>query len=110
MTWSVRQTLTSLTTEQTLNDVQLHTFLLEAESILISHHLTPITTEADGLESLTPNHLLKSYHTGNLPPSLPSDKNWFAERRWKNVQCLADQIWRRWSGEYLKTIVARQMV
>ena len=105
---SVRRILTALMTEQTLDDDQLHTFLLEAESILNSRPLTPITTDADGLEPLTPNHLLKLCPTGNFPPSLPSDEHCCTKRRWKNVQYLADQFWKRWSREYLKTIIARQ--
>ena len=105
---SVRRILTSLMTERTLDDDQLYTFLLDAESILNSRPLTPITTDADGLEPLTPNHLLKLCPTGNLPLSLPSDENCCLKRRWKHVQCLADQFWRRWSREYLKTIIARQ--
>ena len=73
-----------------------------------SRPLTPITTDVDGLEPLTPNHLLKLCPTGNLPPSLPSDENCCPKRRWKHVQYLADQFWRKWSREYLKTIIARQ--
>ena len=71
---SVRRILTLLMKERTLDDDQLHTFLLEAESILNSRPLTPITTDADGLEPLTPNHLLKLCPTGNFPLSLPSDR------------------------------------
>ena len=89
---SVRRILTALTTKQNLDDDRLHTFLLKADCLLNSRPLTPITTEADGLESLTPYHLLKSCPAGNLPPSLPSDNNCFAKKRWKYVQYLADQF------------------
>ena len=81
---------------------------MEAESILNSCPLTAITTDADGSEPLTPNHLLKLCPTGNFPPSLPFDENCCPKRCWKQVQYLADQFWRRWSQEYLKTIIARQ--
>ena len=64
--------------ERTLDDDHLHIFLLEAESILNSRFLTLITTEADGLKQLTPDHLLKLCPTGNLPLFLPSDKDCYA--------------------------------
>ena len=102
---SVSQTNFNFIDDGTLDDDQLHTFLLEAESILNSRPLTPITTDADGSEPLTPNHLLKLCPTGNFPPSLPSDENCCPRRRWKHVQYLADQFWRRWSREYLKTML-----
>ena len=76
--WSVRQILTSLTTEKTLNNDQLHTFLLEAKSILNFQPSTSIITNAYDLEPLTPNHLLNWCPTSNLLPSLPSNKNCFA--------------------------------
>ena len=78
---SLRRILTSLMTEQTLDDNQLHIFLLEAESILNSCPLTPITTDADGLEPLMLNHFLKLCPTGNFPSSLSSDKNCCPKRR-----------------------------
>ena len=64
---SVRRILTLLMTERTLDDDQPHIFLLEAESILNSRPLNPITTDADGLKPLTSNHRLKLCPTGNFP-------------------------------------------
>ena len=51
---SVRRIVTSLTANRTLNDDQLHTFLLEAEAILNSRPLTPVTIDPEGAEPLTP--------------------------------------------------------
>ena len=105
---SVRRILVSLTEERTLNEDQLHTFLLEAESILNSRPLIPVTTEADSQEPLTPNHLLKLHPSGNLPPCITSKSDCYAKQRWRHVQYLANQFWTRWSREYLKTLISRQ--
>ena len=105
---SVRRILTSLTANRTLNDDQLHTFLLEAEAILNSRPLTPVTIDPEGAEPLTPYHLLKLNPTGNLPPTITDGKDCYSKRRWCHVQFLADRFWSRWSKEYLRTIISRQ--
>ena len=105
---SVRRILLSLASERTLTDDQLHTLLLETESILNSRPLIPVTMDDDNATPLTPDHLLKLNSACNLPPTLTDKKDCFVRRRWKYVQYLADQFWRRWSREYLKTIISRQ--
>ena len=105
---SVRRILTSLAGEKVLSDDQLHTFLLEVEAILNERPLTPVTLDPDNANPLTPNHLLKLHPTSTLPPTLSHPKDSFAKRRWRHVQLLADQFWKRWSKEYLHTIISRQ--
>lgn len=105
---SVRRILTSLSGERTLTEDQLHTLLLEAESILNSRPLTPVTLDVDHQTPLTPNHMLKLHPTVDLPPLLTSESDCYAKCRWRHVQYLADQFWLRWSREYLRTIIARQ--
>ena len=92
---SVRQILTLLTADRTLNDDQLHTFLLEAEAILNSRPLTPVTIDPEGAKPLTPNHLLKLNLTGNLPPTITDGKDCYSKRHWRHVQFLAVRFWSR---------------
>ena len=105
---SVKRILKLLVGERVLTDDQLHTFLLEVEAILNSRPLTPVTLDPDNREPLTPNHLLKLCPTSQLPPALSNAEDFFAKKRWRHVQYLADQFWKRWSREYLRTIISRQ--
>ena len=105
---SVRRILISLTSQRNLSDDQLHTFLLEAESILNSRPLSPVILDIDEQKPLTPNHLLKLHPTQELPPVLTSKEDCYAKCRWLYVQFLADQFWRRFSSEYFRMIISRQ--
>ena len=105
---SVRRLLLSLSNERTLTDDQLHTLMLEAEAILNARPLTPVKLDCDGMTPLTPNHLLRVNPSASPPPSLTEKTDCYARQKWKHVQYLADQFWKRWSREYLRTIIARQ--
>ncbi|XP_078495525.1 uncharacterized protein LOC144750934 [Ciona intestinalis] len=105
---SVRRVLLSLSAQRPLTDDELQTLLLEAEAILNSRPLTPVTIDRDSELPLTPNHLLRVKPTADLPPTLTREKDCYARKRWRYVQYLAEQFWVRWSREYLRTIIARQ--
>ena len=45
-------------------------------------------------ESLNANHLLLRLHL-NLPPGVFVNNDLYYQRRWKQVQYLADVLWRR---------------
>ena len=105
---SVRRILIALTKDQTLSDDKLQTFLLEAEAILNARPLTPVTLNEAGETTLTPNHLLRVNATADLPPVLTSREDCYARRRWLRVQYLADQFWKRWSREYLRSVIIRR--
>ena len=108
MVRSVRRALLSLTEERTVTEDQLRTFLFEVEAIVNSRPLTPITLEMDRELPLTPNHFLRPNAVAGLPPIITGTKDDHPCQGWRYVQTAADHFWRRFSKEYLRTILPRQ--
>ena len=73
----------------------------------VNEPLVPVTFDPDD-ESLTPNHLLLSRGSVNLPPGLFDKRDSYARRRWAQAQYLANEFWRRWVREFLPNITYRQ--
>jgi hypothetical protein len=109
---SVRKTLAGLLVkpENRLNTASLRTFLYEAMAIVNSRPLTVENqNDPSGPVPLTPNHLLTMKTGIVLPP--PGDfvkEDAYARKRWRQVQFLADQFWKRWRLEYLQKQQERQ--
>ena len=106
---TVRKVFTSLLmdTTQRLTDEVLRTLFCEVESIINSRPLTKVSSDATDLSPLTPNHLLLLQH-GPDPPSGSFSSGDMFRRRWKYIQHLANQFWRRWMREYIPELQKRQ--
>ena len=93
-----------------LTDSSLRTFLYEAAAIVNSRPLTTDNlNDPNSLEPLTPNHLVTMKTTTALPPPGQFVKeDLYAQKRWRQVQYLAEQFWSRWKKEYLQNIMVRQ--
>ena len=92
-----------------INNKDFRTFLTEVECII---NLRPLSIEnvcdPTYLEPSTPNHLLTMKPKLLLPPPgrfLETDQ--YARKRWRRVQLLSDQFWRRWRKEYLHLLQSR---
>ena len=73
----------------------------------VNEPLVPVTFDPDD-EPLTPNHLLLSRGSANLPPGLFDKRDSYARRRWAQTQYLANEFWRRWERKFLPNITYRQ--
>ena len=108
---SIRNVLDSLLKDHPgrLNDESFRTLMTEAEAIVNSR---PLTTEnLNDPESLpiTPNQLLTMKTKVTLPPpGIFQKADMYCRKRWRSVQYLANEFWRRWKKEYLIILQERQ--
>ncbi|KAJ8397167.1 hypothetical protein AAFF_G00010210 [Aldrovandia affinis] len=105
---SVRKILNTTVKEQPLDEEGLHTLLCEAEAIINSRPITKASSDLNDLEALTPNHLVLLKVNPELPPGVFNKDDQYANRRWRQVQYLADVFWKRWCKEYLPQLQERQ--
>ena len=84
----------------------LRAILFEVMAIVNSRPLGPIKDEQ---VFLTPNLLLTMKSDVVLPPSGRFSKpDVYSRKRWKQVQYIADEFWKRWRIDYLSTLQQRQ--
>ncbi len=105
---SVRKILNVTVREQLLDEEGLHTLLCEAEAVINGRPITKASSDLNDLEALTPNHLLLLKVKPELPPGVFNKDDQYANRRWRQVQYLADIFWKRWCQEYLTQLQERQ--
>lgn len=104
---TVRKVLNAILNQQILDDEGLSTLLVEVESIINSRPITQVSEDPKDLEALTPNHLLLLRSEVPLTPGVFRKEDLYSKRRWRQVQYLADQFWKRWSKEYLPLLQTR---
>lgn len=87
---------------------EFYTLLVQIEACLNSRPLTPLSTDPLDLSVLTPGHFLIGDSLVSLPEPDLSNVAHNLLSRWKKVQNLVQQIWRRWSVEYLSQLQERK--
>lgn len=97
--------LTRVIGEQILTYEEFLTLTARVEAMLNSRPITPISSDPNDLQPLTPGHFL----TGGPLISLiePDLSNSNPLQRWKLVQAFAQRLWLRWKKDYLQTLQAR---
>ncbi|XP_072021513.1 uncharacterized protein [Amphiura filiformis] len=91
-----------------LNDESLRTLLYEAAAIVNCRPLTTEYLNNAEQEPLTPNHLLTMKSRVVVPPfGKFEETDIYSRKRWRRVQLLAEEFWKRWKLEYLSSLQAR---
>ena len=106
---TTRKILNALLKEQILSDESLMTLLCEVGSIMNGRPITKVSQDPRDLEALSLNHLLLLRSGSVLPPGIFRKEDTFSRRRWRQVQYLADQFWRRWSREYIPLLQQQEL-
>ena len=105
---TVRSVLSALLREHgtQLDDESLRTLMVETEAIVNCRPLTVENlTESGTPEPITPNHLLTLKTSAVLPlPGNFTRPDLYSRKRWRRIQFLADNFWRRWREEYCNMI------
>lgn len=109
---SVRAALTPLiaTHGHTMDDELFRTLLTECEAIVNSRPISYFSGASDDtLLPLSPSQILTLKSRVAVPcPGSFSSSDLYVRQRWRRVQFLADQFWRRWRREFLPTLQERQ--
>ncbi|XP_064647101.1 uncharacterized protein LOC135499959 [Lineus longissimus] len=103
---TVRAALNAILRGQVLDDERLDTLFAEVENVVNSRPLTPVSEDPTDLQALTPNDLLRPGKGFTSPPGEFSRQDVYG-RRWRHVQYLVNEFWKRWTKEYLPTLMTR---
>lgn len=104
---SLKYYLKRVVGNQKLTYEEFYTILVQIESMLNSCPLTPLTTDPDEIEVLTPAHFLIGRALDTLvEPDLTSIKE-NKLKHWEKITKIFQCIWKRWSHDYLTTLQQR---
>lgn len=87
---------------------EFSTFLCRIESILNSRPLCPVSTyPEDGFDYLTPGHFLIGAPLISRPEESLDQEPMNHLTRWKKISHATQLFWKRWSKEYIHTLIHR---
>jgi len=109
MVKSMKRVLQNVLYRASLTDEELHTTLVQAEALINSRPLTTVSTDAEDLTPLTPQHFLVGHSEMVLPTeeSADADDVVHPNRRWKYIQSLLRMTWQRWLHEIVPKLNVR---
>lgn len=80
------------------------TLCTQIEAVLNSRPLTPLTSDIEDLQALTPGHFLIGQPLVALPSSENQDMESNLLTRWKKINILVTNFWKKWHLDYLQNL------
>ncbi|XP_037930652.1 uncharacterized protein LOC119665502 [Teleopsis dalmanni] len=104
---SAKYLLVRSVSTETLTYEELETVIIEIEAILNSRPLTPMSSNPNDLQALTPGHfLVGDALTAPVDATCEKVKSSLLTR-WNLVAHLKQEFWKRWRAEYLMKLQVR---
>ncbi|XP_063972042.1 uncharacterized protein LOC135159909 [Diachasmimorpha longicaudata] len=99
--------LKRIVTDELLTFEQLNTLVIEIEAVLNSRPLTPLSSDPNDLQALTPGHFLIGAALTALrgPDFRETPSNRLSS--WQHLQKLKQHFWTRWHREYISELNLR---
>ncbi|GFT73678.1 integrase catalytic domain-containing protein [Trichonephila clavipes] len=86
---------------------EIETIMIQVEGILNSRPLTPLSSDADNFDVLTPGHFLIGRPITSIPEPNLIDVNENRLSRWEKITKVVQRTWKKWKSDYLNTLQAR---
>ncbi|XP_071036405.1 uncharacterized protein [Parasteatoda tepidariorum] len=103
----MKRILLKATKSNLLNFEELTTLVVQIESILNSRPLSPMSSDPNDLQPLTPGHFIVGAPIMSFPEHHTAPDSFSLSSRWSLIQGLKDSVWNRWSHEYLSQLQTR---
>ncbi|GFW19293.1 integrase catalytic domain-containing protein [Trichonephila clavipes] len=104
----MRRILLRVAKSAIMNFEELTTLMAQIEAVLNSRPLSPLSSDPNDLNPLTPRHFLTNCAISSFPEPLYTASILLSHHsRGKLIQFLRDKFWNRWSTEYLVHLQTR---
>jgi hypothetical protein len=104
---SVKGHLKRILGNSNLTSQEMNTLLIRIEACLNSRPITPISSDPNDLQPLTPGHFLIGEPLNCFPEYDFTEVPINRLARWEFVERLRQQFWKRWTKEYLTQFQSR---
>ena len=105
---SVRKIINALLKKQAMDDEGIMTLICQVEAMLNARPLTKVSDDPLDMNAPVPNHLLLLKSNESFPPGVFKRNDQYSQRRWRQIQYMAEMFWKRWVKEYLPILQSRQ--